>query len=189
MADIELLPLHSDSRSMISYPPLVITRPSPSPSAMPIVPISALFPMTSLSICDIRPYPEPYPPAAHRLSHIIIRCFELGHPHSHIPHDVWHVVTCPTPLLHSGMHVTIEEYGVGVTRVFIIRVGGISMLGLEDRETFGMHCCWSELGEAVNLGLGVGIFLCCCGEISFISFLLSFLHDLPSFFNPFEGLF
>ena len=53
MANIKLLPLHSNLRSMISYPPLVITRPLPSSSTTPIIPIPALFPTTSLSICDI----------------------------------------------------------------------------------------------------------------------------------------
>ena len=63
------------------------------------------------------------------------------------------------------------------------------MLGLEDRETFSMHCCWSELGEAVNLGLGVGIFCIVVeGFLLFLFFFLFFLIYLL-FFNPFEGLF
>jgi hypothetical protein len=112
MANVELLPLHSDSRSMISYPPSVITRPSPSSSTTPIIPIPDLFPTTSLDIGNVQPSPKPYPPAARRTSHIITQRFEFGRPHPRIPHDVWHVTTRPTPLLRSGMRVTIVEYGV-----------------------------------------------------------------------------
>jgi hypothetical protein len=38
--------------------------------------------------------------------------FEFGCPHPRIPCDIWHITTCPTPLLHSGMRVTIQGYSV-----------------------------------------------------------------------------
>jgi hypothetical protein len=61
------------------------------------------------------------------------------------------------------------------------------MLGLEDRETFGMHCRWSKLGEAVNLGLGIGIF--CIVVEGFLLFLVFFLFVMIYFFcQPFLGI-
>jgi hypothetical protein len=90
------------THDMHYYPPSVITRPSPSLSTTPIIPIPDLFPMTSLDISNVQLSPKPYhPPAARWTSYIITQHF-----------DVWHVTTCSTPLLRSGMHVTIVEYGV-----------------------------------------------------------------------------
>jgi hypothetical protein len=63
-------------------------------------------------IGNIQPYPNPYPPAAHRTPHIIACQFVFGPPHPRIPHNVWHIPACLAPLLHSGMHVTIREYRV-----------------------------------------------------------------------------
>jgi hypothetical protein len=112
MADIELSSLHFDSRSFISYPPSIVMKPSLPSSTIPIIPIPDLFAATSFDISHIRPCPEPYPPAARRPTYIIARRFRFGLPHPHIPCNSWHITTRPTPLLHSGMRVTIQEYGV-----------------------------------------------------------------------------
>jgi len=112
MADIDISSIRFDSRSMISYPPSITTKQSQPSSTTPIIPIPDLFAATSFDISNIRPYPEPYPPAAHRPTYIIARRFRFGRPHPRIPRDSWHITTRPTPLLHSGMRVTIQEYGV-----------------------------------------------------------------------------
>jgi hypothetical protein len=112
MANIEISSLRFNSKSLISYPPSIITKPSQPSSTMPIIPIPNLFAAASLNIGNIRPCPEPYPPAARHPTHIITRRFRFGCPHPRIPGDIWHVTTRPTPLLHSGMRVSIQEYGV-----------------------------------------------------------------------------
>ena len=86
-------------------------KPSQPSSTAPIIPIPTLFTATSFDISNIQPCPEPYPPAASYTPHIIARQFIFGLPHPRIPRDTWHVTTHPAPLLHSGMHVTIQGYG------------------------------------------------------------------------------
>lgn len=56
---------------------------------------------------------------------------------------------------------------MGTTSAFVVRVGGISVYRLEDRETFDMHCHWPELGGMVNLEHGMDIF--CIGMERFSS--------------------
>jgi hypothetical protein len=112
MADIEISLLHFDSESVISYPPSIITIQSQPSSTTPVVPIPDLFTATSFNISDIRPCPELYPPAARHPTYIMARRFRFSRPHPRIPHDIWHITTRPTPLLHSGMRITIQGYGV-----------------------------------------------------------------------------
>jgi hypothetical protein len=104
--------LRFDSESIISYPPLIIMKQSQLSSTTPIIPIPDLFAATSVNIGNIQPCPEPYPLAAHHPTYIMAWRFEFGHPHPRIPCDIWHITTCPTPLLYSGMRVTIQGYGV-----------------------------------------------------------------------------
>jgi hypothetical protein len=47
---------------------------------------------------------------------------------------------------------------LGTALVFNIRVGGIPVYGLEDRQKVDLHGYWSELGGEVNLGCGTGLF-------------------------------
>lgn len=112
MANIEISSLRFDSKSIISYPPSIITRESQPSSTTPITPIPNSLTTTSFDIGNTRPYPEPYPSAACRPSHIIARRFKLARPHPRIPYHSWHVTTRPTPLLCSGMRINIQEYGV-----------------------------------------------------------------------------
>jgi hypothetical protein len=65
MADIKILSLRFDSESIISYPPSIIMKQSQPSSTTPTIPIPDLFAATSVNIGNIRPCPEPYPPAAH----------------------------------------------------------------------------------------------------------------------------
>jgi hypothetical protein len=111
MADIEISSLRFDSKSMISYPPSIVTKQSQPSSTTPIIPIPELFTTTSFDIGNVRPYPEPYPPAARRPTSVVARRFRFGCPHRRIPRDSWHITTRPTPLLCSGMRITIQEYG------------------------------------------------------------------------------
>jgi hypothetical protein len=157
MADIEILSLHFDSESIISYPPSIIMKHSSSTTL--ILPIPDLFTATSFNICNIQPCPKPYPPAAHHPTYIIARQFRFSHPHPCIPRDIWRITTHPTPLLHSGMCVTMQEYGVvDIWELLNIRVGGILVHRLEDRQKIDMPGCWLELGGVVNLGHGASLF-------------------------------
>jgi hypothetical protein len=112
MADIEISSLQFDSTSVISYPPSIVTKQSQPSSTMPIIPIPDLFAAASFDIGNVRPYPNPYPPAAHHPTYVIARRFRFGRPHPRIPCNVWHITTHPTPLLHSGMRISIQEFGV-----------------------------------------------------------------------------
>jgi hypothetical protein len=112
MVDIEISSLHFNLESVISYPPSIITKQSQPSSTTPIIPIPDLLAATSFNIGNIRPCPNPYPPAARHPTYIMARRFRFGRPHPRIPHDIWHITTRPTPLLHSGMRVTIQGYGV-----------------------------------------------------------------------------
>jgi hypothetical protein len=112
MVDIKISSPHFDLESVISYPPSIIMKQSQPSSTTPVVPIPNLFTVTSFNISDIRPCPKLYPPAARHPTYIMPRRFRFGCPHPRISHDIWHITTCPTPLLHSGMRVTIQGYGV-----------------------------------------------------------------------------
>jgi hypothetical protein len=112
MADIEILLLHFDLESVISYPPSIITKQLQLLSTIPIIPSPDLFAATSFDISNIQPCPELYPLAACCSTYIIARRFRFSHSHPHIPCDIWHIMTHPTSLLHSGVHVTIQGYGV-----------------------------------------------------------------------------
>jgi hypothetical protein len=70
---------------------------------------------------------------------------------------------------------------LGTTSAFVVRVGGISVHGLENREIFDMHCHWSELGETVNLELGMGIF--CIGMEGFPSVMVRSCASRTSHFD------
>jgi hypothetical protein len=112
MVDIEISSLHFDSESVISYPPLIVMKQSQPSSTTPIIPIPDLLAATSFNIGNIRPCPELYPPAAHHPIYIMARRFSFSRSHPCIPRDIWNITTHPTPLLHSGMRVTIQGYGV-----------------------------------------------------------------------------
>jgi hypothetical protein len=71
---------------------------------------------------------------------------------------------------------------LGIALVFIVGVGGVSVHRLEDRQEIGLHCDQSELGKAVNLGRGTGIF-CIVVERSF------FFHIFLIFFMIFFHIF
>lgn len=112
MADIEISSIRFDSKSVISYPPSVVTNPSQPSSTAPIIPIPGLFAAASFHISNIQPHPSPYPPAAHHPPSVFTQRFRFGRPHPRIPRNVWHITTRPTPLLHSSMRISIQEFGV-----------------------------------------------------------------------------
>jgi len=79
--------------------------------------------------------------------------------------------------------------------VFNVRVGGISVHRLEDRQKVDMPCYWSELGGAVNLGHGTGIFCIIVQRfhlfhVFFIFFMTPchFYFDNGFSLNPLQGL-
>jgi hypothetical protein len=112
MADIEISSLRFDSTSSISYPPSIVVKESQPSSTAPITPIPRLFQPTSFNISSIQPRPEPYPPTAYCATNVIAQRFRFGHPHPHMPHNIWHIVIRPAQPLHSGMRINIRGYGV-----------------------------------------------------------------------------